>query len=157
MTNSYAYRVDPLGTESLGKGNTREKYKECLPGVYADTYVLEELLRSSTIQFCGPFSKPLHLTTPHTSKDVREIDAKNLQGLKIHSNQLEDTLLMSALVGKKQIGYIHKPLVEFVRGVRIKNHGIRSIGSEKRDARFNLVALEFSLLDIETGEIYSKR
>ena len=155
MTNSYAYRVDPSGTESLGKGNTREKYKECLPGVYADTYVLEELLRSSTIQFCGPFSKPLHLTTPHTSKDVREIDAKNLQGLKIHSNQLEDTLLMSALVGKKQIGYIHKPLIEFVRGVRIKNHGIRSIGSETRDARFNLVALEFSLLDIETGEIYS--
>ncbi len=156
MINSYAYRVDPTGTEKLGSSNSRDRYKECLPGVYEDTYVLEALTETTTIQHCGDFSLPLHQTVAHTYRAIRETEVRNYITLKKWPNNLTDTLVMSSLVGRKQLGFTHEPIEEFVERVRMEREGVMSIGPATIPSRYSVVAFEFSLLDIETGEVFDQ-
>lgn len=156
MINSYAYRVDPLGTQKLGSSNSKDKYKEFVPGVYEDTYVLEELLNTSTVQHCGNVSVPLHNTVPHTSRIVTNTKVRNYTILKKYPNILTDTLLMSSLVGKKQLGFTHEPIEEFISRARIIRDGVRCIGAAKRSSTYSVVAFEFSVVDDVTGEIHDQ-
>jgi hypothetical protein len=156
MINSYAYRVDPTGTEKLGSSTSRDRYKECLPGVYEDTYVLEALTETTTIQHCGDFSLPLHQTVAHTSRAIRETEVRNYITLKKWPNNLTDTLVMSSLVGRKQLGFTHEPIEEFVERVRMERERVMSIGPATLTSRYSVVAFEFSLLDIETGEVFDQ-
>ena len=156
MINSYAYRVDPEGTLKLGSSNSWVKYKKYVPGVYEDTYVLEALLRTTTVQHCGDVLLPLHRTVPHTSRNITETKVLRYTGLKKYPNILTDTLLMSSLVGRKQLGYTHEPTEELIRNARIIRDGVRCKGSTKLPSTYSVVAFEFSIRDNFTGEIHDQ-
>jgi hypothetical protein len=163
MTNSFSYRVDPIGTEKLGSGDKAKSYISKIPAVWLAAENIRRLANQFTVQFSGQVGSVDY--QPYTSRTIvsgihRSVNQLEYDATKLRDHSLANTLVTSCLLGKRYLSvcsfnakeettsyYYEK--TEWTSPLRV-----RKIKVTKGPTTITDIAMSFLPVNVHTGELY---
>ena len=164
MTNSFSYRVDPIGTTDLGKGNSFKSYRKHIPVVWCASDAVRRLAGQFTVQFSSELDKA-GTGTSYTFQTIVSGLPRGLKKLTYdqvtnREYPLEHTLITSCLLGRRTLTVCSYEVKEQTLSTRSEKLYIPSPIRAKRilvhetASQITDVAIPFSPTNINTGEVY---
>ena len=165
MTNSFSYRVDPIGTTDLGKGNSFKSYRKHIPVVWCASDAVRRLAGQFTVQFSSELDKA-GTGTSYTFQTIVSGLPRGLKKLTYdqvtnREYPLEHTLITSCLLGRRTLTVCSYEVKEQTLSTRSEKLYIPSPIRAKRilvhetASQITDVAIPFSPTNINTAQTHS--
>ena len=164
MTNSFSYRVDPIGTTDLGKGNSFKSYRKHIPVVWCASDAVRRLAGQFTVQFSSEFDEAGFGTSYTFQTIVSGLPRRHKKLIHIEGEpyvrQLEHTLITSCLLGRRTLTVCSYEVMEQTLSTRSEKltdpvpYRAKRILVHETASQITDVAIPFSTININTGEVY---